>query len=129
MLHLLFYNVIFIIKAVIRTGSCRALRQPGEVVLIHAACHADVFFVVLIIAVIAAGVAAVLCAHTEVPPSSYRYSIIFFGILHYFLLDRKCGDYFQNSELFCANERKLEWETQCIVFSDIFIQSISINGW
>lgn len=94
MLHLLFYNVIFIIKTVIRTGSCRALRQPGEVVLVHAACHADIFLVVLIIAVIAAGVTAVLCIHMEIPPCFYCYFIIVPGRLHYFFIGKKCRDYF-----------------------------------
>lgn len=60
---LFFYDVVFVVETVIGTFLYGAGSKPGIVVLVHTACHADIVLVIIIVAIIAAGIAAVLNAH------------------------------------------------------------------
>ena len=63
LLHLFLYNIVLIVKVVVRTLPYGTGHQAGIIVLVHGVCHADILFVILIVTEIAAGIAAVLCTH------------------------------------------------------------------
>ena len=62
-LHLLLYDIVLIVKMIVRAFSYGAGHKAGIIVLVHGICHTDIFFVIFVIAEIAAGIATVLGTH------------------------------------------------------------------